>query len=73
MRHIQKQTQPPEAIREWRTVQLPVGVNLSYPNFTRKPELRAELIRDQFGLCAYTGTPIDERLVGYYAGSKYAL
>jgi uncharacterized protein (TIGR02646 family) len=67
MRYIQKNDQPPASIREWREVQEPVGVNLDYNSFTRKPALRAELIAEQFGLCAYTGAPLDERLGGYQA------
>ena len=67
MRYIQKRNQPPESIRKWCELQEPVGVNLDYQSFARKPELRAELIAEQFGLCAYTGTPLDERLSGYKA------
>ena len=64
MKYIEKPADAPSSIREWLEVQLPVGLNLDYPNFNDKPRLRAELIALQFGLCAYTGTPIDERLVG---------
>ena len=66
MRHIVKLVDPPQPIRDWLAVQLPVGLNLNYPNFNDKPALRRELIAEQFGLCAYTGTPIDERLGGYH-------
>ncbi len=65
MRYIVKSADPPASIREWLVVQLPVGLNLDYPSFNDKPALRRELIVEQYGLCAYTGTPIDERLVGY--------
>ncbi len=65
MRHITKPVEPPQSIREWLESQLPVGLNLNYGNFNHKPALRQELIAEQFGLCAYTGTPIDERLSGY--------
>ncbi|MGC8640418.1 MAG: hypothetical protein ACP5XB_11140, partial [Isosphaeraceae bacterium] len=65
MRFILKADDPPASIREWLAVQLPVGLNLDYRNFNDKPALRRELIAEQYGLCAYTGTPIDERLVGY--------
>jgi hypothetical protein len=68
MRFIQKSNDPPTSIREWRTVQEPVGVNLDYYCFTRGPQLRAELVAEQLGLCAYTGTPLDDRL-GTYQGS----
>ena len=66
MRYIAKLPDPPASIREWLVLQLPVGLNLDYPSFNDKPALRRELIAEQFGLCAYTGTPIDERLVGYH-------
>jgi uncharacterized protein (TIGR02646 family) len=65
MRFIVKPADPPDSIREWLVVQLQVGLNLDYRNFNDKPALRRELIEEQYGLCAYTGTPIDERLVGY--------
>ncbi len=65
MRRIEKPVEPPASIREWLAVQLPVGLNLDYGSFNDKPALRQELIQEQFGLCAYTGTPIDERLMGY--------
>ncbi len=65
MRHIAKPAEPPPSIRDWLEVQLPVGLNLDYQCFNDKPALRKELIAEQFGLCAYTGTPIDERLGGY--------
>jgi hypothetical protein len=38
-------------------------LRLDYGNFTRTGQLRAILIREQNGLCAYTGTGIDHRLV----------
>jgi hypothetical protein len=66
MRYIEKSVDPPASIREWLFVQLPVGLNLDYGSFNDKPALRLELIAEQYGLCAYTGTPIDERLVGYH-------
>lgn len=66
MRHIAKSVLPPQSIREWLEIQIPVGLNLNYPNFNRKPALRQELIAEQFGLCAYTGAPIDERLGGFH-------
>jgi hypothetical protein len=65
MRYIEKSDLPPDSIREWLEVQLPVGLNLDYGSFNDKPRLRSELIAEQFGLCAYTGAPIDERLEGY--------
>ena len=65
MRYIEKADAPPASIREWLVIQLPVGLNLDYHSFNDKPQLRAELTAEQFGLCAYTGTPIDERLMGF--------
>jgi hypothetical protein len=65
MRHIAKPVDPPQSICDWLQEQLPVGLNLDYRSFNDKPALRRELIAEQFGLCAYTGTPIDERLGGY--------
>jgi hypothetical protein len=38
----------------------PEPVNLSYDDFRAKPELLAILTAEQFGLCGYTGAPIDE-------------
>ncbi len=66
MRYIQKSDEPPASIRGWLEVQEPLRINLDYDSFTRKPELRAELIAEQFGLCAYTGAPLDDRLGGYH-------
>lgn len=65
MRHITK-TIEPDSIKQWKDSQLPVGLNLDYANFTRKPQLRGELIAEQYGLCAYTGVAIDARLVGLH-------
>jgi hypothetical protein len=38
-------------------------LRLDYRSFTRTAQLRALLIQEQKGLCAYTGTAIDDRLV----------
>lgn len=73
MRYIAKPAEEPVAIREYVAVQSPVGHGLDYPTFasTRSPnpphrtrggELCQELVAQQFGLCAYTGAGIDERL-----------
>ncbi len=64
MRYIVKSPDPPASIREWLAVQLPVGLNLDYRNFNAKPELRRELIVEQYGLCAYTG----RRLMSGWSG-----
>lgn len=73
MRYIVKPAEEPVAIREYVAAQTPVGHGLDYPTFasTRSPnprhrtrggELCQELVAQQFGLCAYTGAGIDERL-----------
>jgi hypothetical protein len=38
---------------------------LDYPNFTRTSQLRALLIEEQNGLCAYTGVGLDNRLIAH--------
>jgi len=65
MRHITKGAEP-ASIRDWKAVQIPVGLNLDYRNFNSKPQLRSELVAEQWGLCAYTGAPIDDRLSGLH-------
>ena len=67
MRQIIKAAEPPASIREWNEAQLQLGYNMQYPNFGDAGKFCADLIAEQFGLCAYTGTPIDERLMGYKA------
>lgn len=73
MRYIAKPAEEPVAIREYVAAQTPVEHGLDYPTFasTRSPnpphrtrggELCQELVAQQFGLCAYTGAGIDERL-----------
>ena len=71
MRHIQKSTQPPPAIQDYITNQIPVGHGLDYKTFSQTPsplggsrggQLCRELTAEQFGLCAYTGAGIDARL-----------
>ena len=63
MRYIRKPATPPPAIAAFLAVQIPIGVNLDYEHgFTRKPELRQELVEEQYGLCGYTGAPVDERV-----------
>ncbi|MEX1040849.1 MAG: hypothetical protein WDZ51_09480 [Pirellulaceae bacterium] len=60
MRYLEKPEAPPESIRQFLEAQRPVGLNLDYKSgFTRKAELLQELIAQQFGLCAYTGMPVD--------------
>lgn len=43
----------------------PKVVNLTYQCFDKKADLLAVLTAEQFGLCGYTGTPVDARLSGY--------
>jgi hypothetical protein len=62
MRWIDKTGPPPKALEEFLNIQRPVGVNLDCGSFTRKPQLRQELIAQQMGLCALTGVEIDARL-----------
>jgi len=71
MRYIAKPAEEPVAIREYVAAQTPVGHGLDYKTFSqtasprggsRGGELCQELVAQQFGLCAYTGAGIDERL-----------
>lgn len=70
MRRVTKQ-QAPACLTNFIEAQQgiqPEPVNLNYRNFPRKPELRAVLTAEQFGLCGYTGSPVDEdRLSGLKA------
>lgn len=68
MRKIEKQAYMPECLREFIELQQETGppiVNLSYPNFQnpRKRQLQDFLTQEQFGICGYTGAPLDERIV----------
>lgn len=72
MRFIDKSGPPPTAISAFLAAQLEMEVpaNLDYERgFIRKKQLCDELTAQQFGLCAYTGTPIDRRLGGFAAPS----
>lgn len=62
MRWIDKTGPMPQALEQFLNNQCPVGLGLDYHSFTRKRELRQELVAQQHGLCALTGGPIDERL-----------
>jgi hypothetical protein len=62
MRWIEKGAAPPAPLVEYLTVQIPVGVNLDYDSYPAKRDLRLALTQEQFGLCAFTGVPVDERL-----------
>lgn len=41
---------------------IPEPVNVNYKNFRAKADLLAILTTEQFGLCGYTGAPVDERI-----------
>lgn len=64
MRRIVK-NQTPECLKNFIEGQLsiePEPVNLTYACFRSKPDLLAILTSEQFGLCGYTGVPVDERI-----------
>ncbi|RBP52900.1 hypothetical protein [Arenicella xantha] len=67
MRRIEKQAGTPDCLSEFIELQLQSGppvVNLCYPEFKNpgKKQLHELLTREQFGICGYTGAPIDERI-----------
>lgn len=67
MKRISKKTTP-DCLQEFINAQCaiePEPVNLTYRDFRCKRELLAILTAEQFGLCGYTGSPVDERLPGY--------
>lgn len=64
MRRIVK-NQTPECLKNFIEGQLsikPEPVNVTYACFRSKPDLLAILTSEQFGLCGYTGVPVDERI-----------
>lgn len=64
MRRIIK-NQTPQCLQTFIDGQLsidPEPVNVTYTCFPRKADLLAILTSEQFGLCGYTGAPIDERI-----------
>jgi len=64
MRRIEK-FQAPECLQAFIDGQLaiePEPVNLTYSDFRNKADLLAILTGEQFGLCGYTGAPVDERI-----------
>lgn len=64
MRRIVK-TKTPECLQTFIDGQLaidPEPVNVTYEDFRDKEELLAILTAEQFGLCGYTGAPVDERI-----------
>ncbi len=70
MKRIQKSIPPPcltEFIRQQQAIE-PTPVNLTYGNLPRKAELLAQLTAEQFGLCGYTGAPVDDRRIANLNG-----
>jgi len=64
MRRIEK-GQVPDCLQAFIDGQLaiePEPVNLTYKDFRCTADLRAILTDEQFGLCGYTGAPVDERI-----------
>ena len=64
MRRIVK-NQTPDCLRTFIERQLaidPGPVNVTYDDFRAKADLLAILTAEQFGLCGYTGVPVDERI-----------
>lgn len=67
MRRISK-ARAPECLQTFIEGQLaiqPQPVNLTYRDFPHKAVLREILTREQYGLCGYTGTPIDDRIAQF--------
>jgi hypothetical protein len=65
MRRIVKD-QVPDCLRQFIEGQQgiqPEPVNLTYRNFPDKKTLRAILTQEQFGICGYTGSPIDDQRI----------
>jgi uncharacterized protein (TIGR02646 family) len=66
MRRIFK-NQRPAVLDDFVAMQLaiePVPVNLTYGSLTNKANLLQHLTEEQYGLCGYTGAPVDERISG---------
>lgn len=74
MRRIPKGDSP-ECLQVFIDGQLaidPEPVNLTYPDFPHKAALREILTQEQCGLCGYTGTPVDDRIVEFQNGNAEA-
>lgn len=64
MRRITK-ANVPECLQTFIEGQLtiqPHPINVTYRDFPHKADLREILTREQFGLCGYTGAPVDDRI-----------
>lgn len=61
MKYILK-TEVPACLRDWIIAQLgmEVPVNVTYGAFPCNKQLLRELTNEQFGLCGYTGAPVDK-------------
>lgn len=61
MKYIAK-TEAPACLRDWINAQLDmeVPVNVTYDAFPCHKELLGKLTDEQFGLCGYTGAPVDK-------------
>ncbi|MBU2642546.1 MAG: hypothetical protein KJ889_12150 [Gammaproteobacteria bacterium] len=67
MRSIAK-SQTPNCLQTFIDGQLaiqPEPVNLTYKDFRAKADLLAILTAEQFGLCGYTGAPVDKRISNF--------
>ena len=61
MKYIAK-THAPACLQDWINTQLAMEepVNVTYNELRCKSQLLHELTNEQFGLCGYTGAPVDE-------------
>ncbi|HID30568.1 MAG TPA: hypothetical protein EYP19_11265 [Desulfobacterales bacterium] len=67
MREIRKNATCPTCLSDFIASQQKIGppvVNLTYSSFQNpgRQELREILTHEQFGLCGYTGAPVDDRI-----------
>jgi len=65
--------QCPECLQNFIDAQLaiePDPVNVTYSSFPDKPRLLDELTREQYGLCGYTGAPVDAGRISRLQGSS---
>jgi len=55
----------PACLQDWVDVNMAMEepVNVSYARFPCRKQLLGELTDEQFGLCGYTGAPVDEERV----------
>ncbi|MDH0629546.1 hypothetical protein N5D36_23785 [Pseudomonas mosselii] len=72
MRSIEKR-QSPEFLQSFIDGQLaiePEPVNVTYRNFREKTRLLSELTLEQYGLCGYTGAPVDSGRISELASAS---